>query len=202
MDIILETLRDTEQRGIVDRGWGGLGNRKQLLYHFFWRYVWFSSGFSWFRKHFHLLSFSCWCSGKCIPHRGLSSRLVVSSMFSCGKPSFESQCFCLHSCLRKYYVINEAVSCVVNMQIHHGGAGTTATGLKAGVKRFYSYTHYHKCPVVKLLLFFFTTCNITLPIYFWIMSGSVQQQLCRSLVISSSGVTGYMRRDLGLHQYR
>uniref|UniRef100_A0A1J3DLL6 sterol 3beta-glucosyltransferase n=1 Tax=Noccaea caerulescens TaxID=107243 RepID=A0A1J3DLL6_NOCCA len=26
MDTILETLRDTEQRGIVDRGWGGLGN--------------------------------------------------------------------------------------------------------------------------------------------------------------------------------
>ncbi|ESQ33273.1 hypothetical protein EUTSA_v10005442mg [Eutrema salsugineum] len=58
MDIILETLRDTEQRGIVDRGWGGLGNP---VVSFFFRYL-------------------------------------------------------------MYYYIN----------IHHGGAGTTATGLKAG----------------------------------------------------------------------
>nr|CCO06499.1 sterol glycosyltransferase [Arabis alpina] len=30
MDIILETLRDTEQRGIVDRGWAGLGNLAEV----------------------------------------------------------------------------------------------------------------------------------------------------------------------------
>lgn len=27
-DIILEALKDTGQRGIIDRGWGDLGNRK------------------------------------------------------------------------------------------------------------------------------------------------------------------------------
>ena len=30
MDIILEALKDTGQRGIVDRGWGDLGNCKHF----------------------------------------------------------------------------------------------------------------------------------------------------------------------------
>ncbi|CAN8302598.1 unnamed protein product [Cochlearia groenlandica] len=68
MDIILETLRDTEQRGIVDRGWGGLGNLAEVPENVF-------------------LLEDC-------PHDWLFP-----------------QCSAV---------------------IHHGGAGTTATGLKAG----------------------------------------------------------------------
>ncbi|KAH0906045.1 hypothetical protein HID58_037872 [Brassica napus] len=68
MDIILETLRDTEQRGIVDRGWGGLGNLVDVPENVF-------------------LIEDC-------PHDWLFP-----------------QCSAV---------------------IHHGGAGTTATGLKAG----------------------------------------------------------------------
>ena len=43
-DIILKALKDTGQRGIIDRGWGGLGIRKCLLFgakllHFFSLYI-------------------------------------------------------------------------------------------------------------------------------------------------------------------
>lgn len=56
-------------------------------------------------------------------------------MFSCGKPSLE---FLYITTFRapKNYLLIEAASCVVDMKVHHGGAGTTATGLKAGVKHF------------------------------------------------------------------
>ncbi|CAH8356805.1 unnamed protein product [Eruca vesicaria subsp. sativa] len=99
MDIILETLRDTEQRGIVDRGWGGLGNLAEVPENVF-------------------LLEDCphdWLFPQC-------SAVVIFRFLMYYPPSS----------LRRYYVINEAVSRVVDMKIHHGGAGTTATGLKAG----------------------------------------------------------------------
>ncbi|ESW15541.1 hypothetical protein PHAVU_007G080800 [Phaseolus vulgaris] len=67
-DVILEALRDTEQRGIIDRGWGNLGNLAELSDNVF-------------------LLEEC-------PHDWLFP-----------------QCSAV---------------------VHHGGAGTTATGLKAG----------------------------------------------------------------------
>ncbi|KAG2401657.1 Sterol 3-beta-glucosyltransferase [Vigna angularis] len=67
-DVILEVLRDTEQRGIIDRGWGNLGNLTELSDNVF-------------------LLEEC-------PHDWLFP-----------------QCSAV---------------------VHHGGAGTTATGLKAG----------------------------------------------------------------------
>ncbi|XP_010525204.1 PREDICTED: sterol 3-beta-glucosyltransferase UGT80B1 isoform X2 [Tarenaya hassleriana] len=68
MDIILETLRDTGQRGIVDRGWGGLGNLSEVPENVF-------------------LLEDC-------PHDWLFPQCSAA--------------------------------------VHHGGAGTTATGLRAG----------------------------------------------------------------------
>ncbi|KAG4397860.1 hypothetical protein AAZX31_10G212300 [Glycine max] len=68
-DVILEALKDTEQRGIIDRGWGNLGNLAELSDNVF-------------------LLEEC-------PHDWLFP-----------------QCSAV---------------------VHHGGAGTTATGLKAGV---------------------------------------------------------------------
>jgi sterol 3beta-glucosyltransferase len=52
-------------------------------------------------------------------------------MFSCGKPSLDFQYITTFTSPKSYLLI-EAVSCVVDIKVHHGGAGTTATGLKAG----------------------------------------------------------------------
>lgn len=45
------------------------------------------------------------------------------------------------SVIMKYMSVKEKVTgswIATNMQVHHGGAGTTATGLKAGVMYFWS----------------------------------------------------------------
>ncbi|KAF5955215.1 hypothetical protein HYC85_008071 [Camellia sinensis] len=82
-EIILEALKNTGQRGIIDRGWGGLGM-------FF-------------------------------------SKLISISLQICvAVPGIPDSVFCLVDCPHDWLF----PQCLA--VVHHGGAGTTATGLRAG----------------------------------------------------------------------
>ncbi|XP_020426338.1 sterol 3-beta-glucosyltransferase UGT80B1 isoform X1 [Prunus persica] len=82
-EIILEALKDTGQRGIIDRGWGDLGNFTEASDNVF-------------------LLEDC-------PHDWLFP-----------------QCSAVVSCIFFWSSLRDL------LDVHHGGAGTTATGLRAG----------------------------------------------------------------------
>ncbi|KAH8489831.1 hypothetical protein H0E87_025157 [Populus deltoides] len=117
---IVEALEQTGQRGIINKGWGGLGNLAEP-------------------KDFIYLLDNC-------PHDWLFL-----------------QC--------------KAV-------VHHGGAGTTAAGLKAAVIAAACLYCRFLYPVLSVfsLSFFFRVC-------------SALQPLCLSLVTNPSGVSGCMREE-------
>lgn len=80
-------------------------------------------------------------------------------------------------------------ACIVS-QVHHGGAGTTAAGLKAAVNE--------SLPLFGRLLIFidiYLESNIFSPLPL----NSAQQPLCLSLGISSFGEKGCMQEGLALH---
>ncbi|KAF9682756.1 hypothetical protein SADUNF_Sadunf05G0141600 [Salix dunnii] len=106
LDVILEALKVTGQRGIVDQGWGDLGNLMEVPDSVF------------------LL--------KDCPHDWL--------FLQCAAVEWHATCNANLHLIPSYLSILVAfVNQIVDwkmftndMQVHHGGAGTTATGLRAG----------------------------------------------------------------------
>ncbi|CAL5417613.1 unnamed protein product [Camellia sinensis] len=114
MDIILEALKNTGQRGIICRGWGDLVPE---------------------------VSDSVFPLEDC-PHDWLFPQcLAVLYM-----PGNTTQ---MHSFVMHFKVTDlcdrslKGNGIVTNVQVHHGSAGTTATGLRAGVDFFFFFWYMH-----------------------------------------------------------
>ncbi|CAL5414724.1 unnamed protein product [Camellia sinensis] len=104
-DIILEALKNTGQRGIICRGWGDLGTLPEV-------------------------SDSVFPLEDC-PHDWLFPQ-CLAVLYMPGNTTL------MHSFVMHFKVTDlcdrslKGNGIVMNVQVHHGGAGTTATGLRAG----------------------------------------------------------------------
>ncbi|TXG48628.1 hypothetical protein EZV62_024503 [Acer yangbiense] len=106
-EIIVKALEITRQRGIINKGWGGLGNMAEP-------------------KEFVYLLDNC-------PHDWLflqCSAVNLLSLAGLTVIKFAESVTIASS-------ITNAEASIISGKIHHGGAGTTAAGLKAAVILFY-----------------------------------------------------------------
>ena len=80
------------------------------------------------------------------------------------------------------------------LQVHHGGAGTTAAGLKAAVMASHSKTCLFLAPRDWLLLTFIVSVSVSVSVH-----SSAQPRSFLSLEINRFGANRYMLEELVLH---
>lgn len=88
---------------------------------------------------------------------------------------------------------------VLYFQVHHGGAGTTAAGLKAAVTRYANFSEH-----LFFVSVFFTVYMNSLLLYIihFLLQHSVQLLLYLSLETNHSGESGYMPAEWVPHPFQ
>lgn len=138
--------------------------------------------------------------GFCVLSGQLPSWLAIPTMFCSGNVFpmlFNRFWFSWHNKLSIFFLSKFSCcfkykSCNI-YQVHHGGAGTTAAGLKAAVTIFAS------------LEYLFLLCDLLQQVYcgcFYVFCFSVQQQLYHSLETNHSGERGCMPEESVQHPSR